>query len=433
MIEEVKELFHSLYMERVSKVMVIKGIFCDYFGEGRVDLQNVDSQEKMISLLENIKIGGIVQAYYVSDFYRRKGNSEDREIAESLIKEGALEEYALSDRILAKYFLPVIFEMQMVLIPVILIHFPKVRVTNEYGKYTDLKDLWVKVPVKYSGCGNASFSINRSSYTLAHLASNYMHSHISNIPFDNLEAFMPPCLGTGPIRSTLATLATVYDPSLWQLLCLEIDRYVSTESVSGTPYHMLENIGATGSLYHEFQLDTFTGANKAFVDNALYKFGVTWRGFLRYLLNSNKLKFNYRNGSYGLALSYQEAVLFISNEFISYYNSLPKDETRDISLGNNNVIQEVFAVNGGIMKKSSNSPNIDNYTRYIGKKVCTFKGKEITFSITNTNDFEENNSVRILALPLIEKLIFSILRIVNERYGKDGEEAAGASAQTRYI
>ena len=53
-----------------------------------------------------------------------------------------------------------------------------------------------------------------------------------------------PCTGRGPINSTLSTLAIGYDEAIWQLLCLELDRYVRVESIDGVPHYRLENIPA---------------------------------------------------------------------------------------------------------------------------------------------------------------------------------------------
>lgn len=434
MIKEIKELVHTLYNERISKVIEINRIFCDYYGEGRVDLQGVLSESDLISSLESHNIGDFISTSSVLDFYKKSRSTEDIEIVGLLLREGAFEENVLSDRVLAKYFLPVIFERKFTSNPFILVHFPEVRVTNEYGKFTDLKDLWVKVHVKYSGQGYG-FSINRSSYSLMHLHSNYMHSHIMNIPFDSLTTFMPPCLGTGPIRSTIATLAIEYDPSIWQLLCLEIDRYVHTESVSGVPYHQLGSLGANGTRYKDFQLPYRRNeGNRLSISWDNSTFSGLWRGFMRHLLNSDKLKFNYKNGSYGLAFSFSEVVLLISNEFISYYNSRPKDERMDRELRNHNLITECFIVDGDILIKGSLPLSSDNYTRYIGKLVCTFKGRDITFKITDLETPEDTqNVVRILNLAIIEKIIYSILRVVNEKYGKDRIETSEASAPTRYL
>ena len=77
------------------------------------------------------------------------------------------------------------------------------------------------------------------------------------IPKDDFTRFKSPCTGSGPINSTLATLATDYDEGIWQLFCLELDRYVRVESIEGVPYHRLESISASnrGSSCDRFQMN----------------------------------------------------------------------------------------------------------------------------------------------------------------------------------
>ena len=68
-------------------------------------------------------------------------------------------------------------------------------------------------------------------------------SHVHGIPFNRFTDFKSPCLGSGPIKSTVATLALGYDEAIRQLFCLELDKYVRVESIAGIPYRYLEKIG----------------------------------------------------------------------------------------------------------------------------------------------------------------------------------------------
>jgi len=369
-------------------------------------------------------------------------NREDREVINLFwTAEGANNETVTSDSALAKYFLPVIKEKianTMFNNLFILIYFPTVRITNEYDKFVDIKDLWLKVPFNWKGKGKGYFGVNRSNYPLNHFKSNYMHSHVSSIPTNNFENFQTPCTGRGPINSSLSTLAIGYDEAIWQLLCLELDRYVRVESIDGVPHHRLENISASemGNAKDRFPMQSLRGIIHWNI------FGKEqFRPFIKHLLETKKIRFNYVNGSYGLGMSFIDTVVLISNEFISWYNTEYNKHTIDISyadLVSNGIINECIITNGKVyvpepVRRGSSS----DYQRYVGRKICTFKGRDITLTIHGVLSSEEEslNRTRILNLQCIEAIVCSILRILNYGYGREerSETSTGVSPQTRYI
>ena len=120
----------------------------------------------------------------------------------------------------------------------ILVHFPHVRITNEHDRYVDINHLWAKIKITSEGTMNGNFTLNRSEYQAIHFMSNYMHSHVSSIPRDDLTRFMSPCTGDGPINSTISSLYREFDSDLWQLFCLELSKYVTVESISGRPWRL---------------------------------------------------------------------------------------------------------------------------------------------------------------------------------------------------
>lgn len=266
-----------------------------------------------------------------------------------------------------------------------------------------------------------------------------MHSHVSSIPRNNFENFQTPCTGRGPINSSLSTLAIGYDEAIWQLLCLELDRYVRVESIDGVPHHRLENIPAPGmgDAKDKFSMKSLRG-------------GVPWNSifgreqfklFIKYLLETKKIRFNYSNGSYGIGMSFIDTVVLISNEFISWYNTEYNKHTFDLSyhdLVSNSIIKECIITNGKVyIPRAVRRGSSDDYQRYVGKKICTFKGREITLTIDEVLSSEEEslNRTRILDLQYIEAIVCSMLRILNYGYGREerSETSAGVSPQTGYI
>ena len=121
----------------------------------------------------------------------------------------------------------------------ILVHFPHVRVTNEHNRFVDINHLWAKVKVMYNGTMIGKFTLNRSEYTMLHISSGYLHSHISSIPTNDFTSFQNPCTGSGPINGTISTLNRDYDVDMWIMFCLELSKYLTVESVARRPYNYL--------------------------------------------------------------------------------------------------------------------------------------------------------------------------------------------------
>lgn len=428
-------------MERPNQILQF---FQDFFGEGRVEMQGFLTEDELYTYLSVNPLGTFIEWGNITDSSAYLNmNREDREVINLFwTAEGANNETVTSDSALAKYFLPVIKEKianTMFNNLFILIYFPTVRITNEYDKYVDIKDLWLKVPFNWKGKGKGYFGVNRSNYPLNHFKSGYMHSHISSIPTSNFENFQTPCTGRGPINSSLSTLAIGYDEAIWQLLCLELDRYVRVESINGVPHHRLENIPAPemGDAKDRFSMQSLRGMVPW---NTLFG-REQFRPFIKHLLETKKIRFNYANGSYGLGMSFIDTVVLISNEFISWYNTEYNKHTIDISyadLVSNGIINECIITNGKVyVPKPVRRDGSGDYQRYVGRKICTFKGRDITLTIDGVLSSEEEslNRTRILNLQYIEAIVCSILRILNYGYGREerSETSTGVSPQTRYI
>ena len=163
--------------------------------------------------------------------------------------------------------------------------------------------------------------------------------------------------------------------------------------------------------------------------------------FIKYLLETKKIRFNYSNGSYGIGMSFIDTVVLISNEFISWYNTEYNKHTFDISyagLVSEGIINECIITNGKVyIPEPVRRGSRDDYQRYVGRKICTFKGREITLTIDGILSSEEEslNRTRILNLQYIEAIVCSMLRILNYGYGREerSETSAGVSPQTGYI
>lgn len=383
----------EIYKEATSRVLKVYEIFQDYFGEDKVDLQGLRTEEAFVSLLgDNV-------------------SSDDN-----------LRQYIKASSHLYIY-----------------VHFPEVRVTNEHDRYVDIKHLWARVEVLPDGRLANKFTLNRSEYSLDHLASDYMHSHISGINWDSPATFMVPCTGSGPINRTITSLCTEYDEALWLLFCCELGLYVTVESLNGVPYRKLEQIG--------------TGQSPRPVDNNIPRLQknnlqvVHYRivsDFYRYFIRKRCLKFSYCGGGYYLGMSFLEFRILLSNYFIEWinrpdnpyrlqysYSRLLRDEVLKKYIIKNNILYApVTRRFGGYRNEEELRAHFEN------KRMFMFKGEEIRTSISSDdNQQSSENFTLLLDKSICEKILSLILRAINYNYGtnNNGEADSDPLRETRYI
>lgn len=422
--EKIEELYNSL----MDKPLRVLGIFNDFFGEDKVDMQGYwslgefKSWMNMESLSTYIPDGSIV-SMDTNDWSRYEtwtitdlpGNWAKRVV-------NVLTDNRVKERIGDAKFNNIF----------ILVHFPHVRVTNEHNRFVDINHLWAKVKVMYNGTLNGGFTLNRSEYTLLHIRSNYMHSHVSSIPKSDFTKFQSPCTGTGPINGTISALNRDYDEDIWNMFCLELSKYVTVESVAGVPYHRLEELG-TESM--EVGIDRFI----TYLFPNYYRSipSDKFKEFVRYFINSKKLKFNYVNGSYSIGMSLIEFIVLISNEFIKWYNDQfnKKELTVEFAdLKRLGILKEYIISNGKIYYDRDRD-NVNNYAQYIGKKVCVFKGREITVDITDIVEVRNENKSIILDTQTALYILTTILKVLNYRYGRNKaiHEGNQLGTEVRYL
>lgn len=423
--EKVEELYNSL-MDRPLRVL---GIFNDFFGEDKVDMQGYWSLDKFKSwmniepLSTYIPDGNIVsmnrddwnmyKTWAITDLPGGQVEKVINMLTNTTVKERI--GYAKFDGIF------------------ILVHFPHVRVTNEHDRFVDINHLWAKVKVMYNGTLNGGFTLNRSEYTMLHISSNYLHSHISSIPTRDFTQFQNPCTGSGPINGTIRALNRDYDEDTWNMFCLELSKYVTVESIAGHPYRYLERLGTNNM---KMGVDRFiTYLSPGYYRDALSSDKL--KEFVRDFINSKKLKFNYVNGSYSIGMSLIEFIVLISNEFIKWYNDqFDKKEltVKFEKLKMQGILKECIIDNGKIYYDEGRN-NVNSYAQYIGKKVCMFKGREVTVDITDIAEVRNENKSIILNPHIALYILATILKVLNYRYGrsKATHEGNQLGTEVRYL
>ena len=404
--EKIEELY-NFFMEKPFQIL---DIFNDFFGEERVDMQGywtLDGFKNWIKTtplyiyLHNNK--DILSESDWNEYNPHAINDLPIEIAKKVV------DVLTDDRV--KGLIGVEFNHIF-----ILVHFPHVRITNEHNRFVDINNLWAKLSISYNGTLIGGFKLNRSEYSLLHISSGYLHSHISSIPIHNFMEFQNPCLGSGPIINTISTLNREYDRDMWNLFCLELSKYVTVESLDGVPYRRLEAIGSNNRITRDNTFETILRLSSLEEPLTADKL----KEFTRYFINLKKLKFNYINGSYSIGMSFIEYIVLISNAFIEWYNNqFNKNEListfEDLKI--KNILKECIINNGKIYDDFTLN-SINTYTRYIGKKVCVFKGKEITIDITDLDSINNENKNIILNPQIALYILTIILKVLNYRYGR---------------
>ena len=423
LIESKIEELYSLLMDKPNQVLAI---FNDFFGEDKVDMQGFMSVDELKSWLSVTPISAYtsreVLGMSMGDYntYRSQPLTNLRGEVLDLVLNQLCSEIVdtIGDIKFSSGF--------------ILVHFPHVRITNEYNRFVDINHLYAKVRVLYNGSMNGYFSLNRAEYTYLHISSGYMHSHVSDIPTSDFTKFQTPCTGTGPINDTISNLSNEFDSDIWRLFCLELSKYVEVESIAGTPYHRLENLGTSNMGAGE---NVFRVVNQLRYEDSIKEM---IKEFVPYFIKQGKLKFNYANGSYSIGMSFTEYILVISNEFIDWYNKKYNNKewryTFD-TLKRSDVLKEGIIANNKIYYENSRR-NVNSCAAYNGKRMCTFKGKDVLINIVDINEVKEDNKSIILNTNIALYILSKILRVINYRYGKAeqrDQEGNRISEKVRYF
>lgn len=406
--EKIEELYNSL----MDKPLRVLGIFNDFFGEDKVDMQGYWSLDKFKSWMNIEPLSTYIPSRDVVSMDRNNWSMYRAQAITDLPEDqvekvvNALTNTTVKEGIGNAKFNDIF----------ILIHFPHVRITNEHDRFVDINHLWAKVRVMYNGTLSGGFTLNRSEYTMLHISSGYMHSHINSIPTNDFTSFQHPCTGTGPINGTISALNRDYDEDMWNMFCLELSKYVTVESIAGRPYKYLERLGTSNM---EMGIDRFiTYLSPDYYGSALGSGKL--KEFVWDFINSKKLKFNYVNGSYSIGMSLIEFIVLISNEFIKWYNDQFNKgslTTEFAELKRRGVLKECIIDNGKIYYDKGRN-TVNNYAQYIGKKVCMFKGKEVTVDITDIAEVRNENKSIILNTQTALYILATILKVLNYRYGR---------------
>jgi hypothetical protein len=373
-------------MEAFKEVYQVYRVFQDFFGEDSVDLQGLPDDD--IIVLHFNEHG--IPMREDGSCYEAHGN-----IFNSVIRDFSNAR------------------------PFILVYWPRVKVTNENDKSIIIQDLYAKIELDAKGyipTENRGFTLNRATYPMEQWVCSYLHSHICSIPKEHLYQFQNPCLGKGPIIQTInslrANISEGFDEIKWMLFCHELSLYVTVESLAGVPYKYLENVHLNRVLspfgkYDENYGRALENFNSIFPPTEL-------KEFILFYLQNGHLAINYQNGVFKAGMSYFDYMIDISNSFIEYFNTHYDDKHIAQQCFDQHVLYHSIASNGQFFDPGS-SDTIPDVSQYVGKKVCTFKGRDITLRIMESSR-EEPQKTTVLNHGLAMYILNNILKIINYRY-----------------
>ena len=288
----------------------------------------------------------------------------------------------------------------------IFVHFPDVTITNEHNDSINIKDLYARIPIYWNGTLKLRFKMIVTTYTRTLFNAGYCHSHLHTL-YDNKPYFDIPCLGTGPLVETCNVLTSNFTEDNWRLFCVELSRYVTVESLLGTPYYRMTNI--TNNNNNNKPIKIYNSSNY------IWNYKELLIETVHNLISKKLLNFKYVNGEYNFANSEAELIRIISNEFIAIYNDKfnKKEVTETLQqLANKCFIKKVKYFN-------------DNYY-FIGTVrdkipsndvLFTFKGKDIKTVITE--DITNVRQIYILNPDKVSYIATKLLEFINMNYGKE--------------
>lgn len=374
---------YNAAMERPRRVYEI---FCDYFGEDKVDMQGFKTLEEYI-----LDRGDLITSFGIF----------------------------------------------------LLVWFPEVTVTNENDRSVDIQDLYMKVPIGADGSMNGSPTMNRATYPLDQFLSDFMHSHTPGINKYNPTSFQHICTGSGPIQNTIGNLNGEFDEDLWQLFCSELEDFVHVESLSGGPYKRMEKIGISDkpnevTMRFPYVIAGDLNPNRFVNSRSTEEKSRTYNliaDFIRYLLKEGGLPMEFANGNYSVGISYIDCTIYLSNKFIEWYNREDNPYRRILS-PESLIMYGILGkhlIKEGKLYVSSITNEIMEVERHEGDRICTFKGTPVLRHIFTQEVPSEDNLPLFLCEKIVKNIVGAIVKVVNYRYGREKEEQSESGGQAIYL
>lgn len=416
--QKLRGLYHS-YIDHYFKYIV--DIFNDYYGEERVELQHNFCAEFISNTLLN--------GFYNPETFEVTFNSTDNGAWV-----GMSNIYNESEENINRILNSIDFQD---LYPnhhynhnyvYILVHFPQVKVSNESGKSTIIKNLFARISLSLKG-DFRKLEFSKTHYTYAHFIHGYLHSHVPREL--TYSGFNSCCTGTGPINDTIRNLQYCEEghdyTDQWMQFCWDLGKYVAVESEEGIPYIRMSGCvtevktGEEVNLYLDKVCNTLNSASSHYY---YYLNTQDLKEFVKYLIRNKVFKFKWSHKKWDYAHSNEDLILLISNHFLKWvktYSLISSDSCVSVQ---DRYFKQTISINNKLFCKSSITP--PNITDYQNKDMFVFKGEMQKLHIDNPT----NNNIGFiwtLKSEYTHPILIYLLKIINIYYGKDTITETGNS------
>lgn len=425
----------SLIHDNVNEIL---GIFNNFFGEERVDLQPYNSLSIIIERVLDTSF-----SYIMSRMHRRlilsNVNADEFEYPIDIV------DYIDADNEdvdrFTTYIADFVKRSDYVSRFNIIVWYPKATVSNEFDNSIEIYDLYVKIPITADGRmmfnahhsysdANQPFYYARTTYTINQLRAGYRHSHSRNIygadpsfnpvPYYNeMIKWECVCTGSGPINQTIDTLHDRYDNMAWGMFCIELDKIVHIESVQGVPFIKLQSVNNQDG--RKVSVSSYDYGHSSFIGDTLF-----FSDFIKEFIRDGNLPVCFVNGNYMLAEPFLNFLLTLSNKFIEYYNlkihNLEDGDTKDVLKNSvndfrNSYMSAYLIKDDGLYKSRTGIISADNLRTLIGRDCFMFKGKMLHFNIIDIDKPTLNREEFLLINPdTAEKILYYMLRVLNATF-----------------
>ena len=413
MLDTVRDKLREIYDRLNGKHNTILELFIDQFGEPFVD-SDIKTFDELVEFLNSKTLGTFIDGYEGRNEYGHY--SIDRQDYDTNGRGKPFLEY-IPDLGILDYITPSIkhfLGLESDSLKTIMVYFPNVRVTNEYDKFIDIQDLYASVKIKSDGRLREYFRLARTTYPYKQFKAGYAHSHMMRVDSGNAGQWSYPCTGTGPINATMDTIKASYNEQFWGLFTFELAKYVTVESIAGTPYIRLEEVGK-GDV--DESMSNFNSQGKNILSGSIKHL---INAFTQYYAEKHKFRFQFVNGQYQIGESSVSMIVNLSNEFIAFLNDY-RCRVANVptlqQLKNTYVLQNYVVANGRIYQISNNGRDISAATSANGRDLFRFKGEMVKLKILVDGNTVENHSL-LLAKNYCEAIITNVLSIINYQYGK---------------
>jgi hypothetical protein len=125
-----------------------------------------------------------------------------------------------------------------------IIKYPEITISNTNGKSHLIKDLYVRAYVEGDSYNFTVHEIEGARTTLTYIEarSNYVHSHI-HTEIKDAHIYHKFCTGTGEITQIQSRLKLDSVKAMFKMYFLQLNMFVTHESIEGIPYHYISSIG----------------------------------------------------------------------------------------------------------------------------------------------------------------------------------------------